>query len=1270
MDNLKRIELKNYKDIQKGSLNEYSNLYPSLDDPLFNVKIYNKKEFNDLKYDELKSKDITKYLDELVKQPFELSPHQQFIRNFLSYLTPYNSALLYHGLGTGKTCSAIQVCEEARKYMKQNGIQKKIIIIASPNVQTNFKTQLFDERKLKKVDDIWDIKSCTSNSFLKEINPTNMKGLSREKIIKQIKKIISQYYDFMGYIEFSNSVDRLLKKYSVNDPKKETDEVRRGKIRIIKKEFSNSLIVIDEVHNIRSGGESPNKKLGQNIINVVRYSDNLKLLLMSATPMFNTYKEIIWLINLMNLNDNRSLISIGDIFDKYGNFKIKDGKNIGKELFIRKMTGYISFVNGESPYTFPFRIYPYYFTNTNSLLQLNQKDEDFYPERQINGQRIIQGMSFIDLFINSIGSYQMYGYLYSIQELQNQLPNIEDLEQGEKGMGWQLIENPLRTLNFVFPNKNLDNWIQNRNNDNKVFVKQLVGTEGIRNVMNYNYSKKTDYEYKDECIEKYGAIFSPQLIHNFSNKLDFFIKNVKKSNGIILIYSQYIEGGCVPIALALEEFGFKRYQDGGGKNLFKTGHLNVEPIDAKTMKKKSEINPDKFKQANYVMITGDSNLSPNNSKEIKACTDEDNMYGEKVKVIIISKAGTEGIDFNNIRQVHILEPWYNMSRIEQTIGRAVRFMSHKLLSFSQRNVEIYLYGTKIEKQVIQNNNIIVKENIKLITDNPEVFNEDEQLLLQSEPIDLYIYRQAERKAIIIGNISRVMKEYAIDCNLNKNINNLTSDYIDKDLNIILSSGKNIEYKVGYKPYSHICDYKESCQYYCKPEIPDSMKKIQLDTQNKHYLENNINQIISQIQSLFKEFFILEKQKIISILNQIRSHSLIEINYALEKMVNDPNIILIDMFGRIGKCKNIEKYYFFQPNETDNVHLGYEERSKPIDFTFDKLEITNLIDIKDNKKKLEKELTIQKTKPLTSTSKSKKIDIPKEVISDIESIEKEIIIKKFVSLINEITNNYLKSLIIKTNEQIKRGDNDWYKHVGITIQRLKTLFEKELLQSFVIEHAFDELNFKNKKLIIVCLLDKEGNNRMNDYISYWNDKEDEYKIHIKHVMKTIFDFIKREIYISNDDLHSVYLIENSKLNIYLLDNNFDFKEMTPLDKREIIPKLKKKRINIENINNNIGFMMFINSINSNVFKFKDIREKRNKGARCDQAGKINTLKILNKIVNEEKYTKTNTRNNKAIQLCSEEEFLLRGFNHIKKNNLYWFFTYENAIINEIEKIQRK
>ena len=117
---------------------EYGYLYPILEDSKFNIKIAKKKEFYDSRYEEKTSEDFNN-IKEVAQRlcdntEFELAPHQMFVRNFMSFQTPYNGLLLFHGVGTGKTCSAISVCEEMRTYLNQLGITKRIIIVASPAV--------------------------------------------------------------------------------------------------------------------------------------------------------------------------------------------------------------------------------------------------------------------------------------------------------------------------------------------------------------------------------------------------------------------------------------------------------------------------------------------------------------------------------------------------------------------------------------------------------------------------------------------------------------------------------------------------------------------------------------------------------------------------------------------------------------------------------------------------------------------------------------------------------------------------------------------------------------------------------------------------------------------------------------------------------------------------------------------------------------------------------------------------------------------------------
>ena len=141
-------------------------------------------------------------------------------------------------------------------------------------------------------------------------------------------------------------------------------KISREGIKRLKKYFNNRLIIIDEVHNLKY-----NNKDAAHLINLVKYAENLRLLFLSATPMFNDPKEIVWLLNLMRINDRRPRIYSSDLFDSDNNLLIVEGKQVGRELLKEASIGYISYVRGENPYTFPYRIFPSQFSKGNALKQ-------------------------------------------------------------------------------------------------------------------------------------------------------------------------------------------------------------------------------------------------------------------------------------------------------------------------------------------------------------------------------------------------------------------------------------------------------------------------------------------------------------------------------------------------------------------------------------------------------------------------------------------------------------------------------------------------------------------------------------------------------------------------------------------------------------------------------------------------------------------------------------------------------------------------------------
>ena len=257
---------------------------------------------------------------------------------------------------------------------------------------------------------------------------------------------------------------------------------------------------------------------------------------------------------------------------------------------------------------------------------------------------------------------------------------------------------------------------------------------------------------------------------------------------------------------------------GNVRSLFKDPP--VENLDLKTY---TNTNARDAISAKYVMITGDKMLSPNNVIDLKAATQKENVNGDKVKVILISQAGSEGLDFKFIRQVHILEPWYNLSRIEQIIGRAVRHCSHKDLPFEKRNVEIFLYGSRLDDE-------------------------------NEEAADLYVYRLAETKSIKIGEVNRVLKEISVDCLLNSEQLNFSAEKLQQNVVQILSNGESINYQVGDKPYSEQCDYMERCLYQCKPtNIIGDINEL---SYSEAFIEMNTEKIIYRIKQLMKEKFFL------------------------------------------------------------------------------------------------------------------------------------------------------------------------------------------------------------------------------------------------------------------------------------------------------------------------------------------------------------------------------------------------------------------------------
>jgi len=1339
----------------------YDFLYPELNDPNFNIKIAKRKEFQDTQYDG-KIYDVKAQAEKMCNAEFELMPHQLFVKNFLSFQTPYNSLLLYHGLGTGKTCSAIGIAEEMRSYMKQTGGNQRIMIIASPNVQNNFRQQIFDERKLMMEGGNWNLNTCIGNALLKEINPSQVQNMPRDKVISQINSLITQYYTFMGYGELANYIKRNIATDGESGlSAKQQKQQEIGKIQAL---FNNRLVIIDEVHNIRIMQDNKEaKKTASLLMRVCKYAENMRLLLLSATPVFNDPREIIWLTNLLNAVDKRGQIDEKDVFTREGEFvksrTLPDGTQLedGEELLRRKLTGYVSYIRGENPYTFPYRIYPLDFAPGRQL-QL-----DNYPSMQMNKKPIEaeEKPSKTPLYMDPAGEYQRSAYNFIIKHLlhtsfsttdiygkEREMPTFENMES----FGYTQLREPLQSLNIIYPspafdafvgemensvdestdespqesveasveesveasvkstdespeelnlvesqaakeflggngedntptitaptittqvadpttntiqvndadeeyvdksvdNESVDETVDEESVDETVdeetlaqhaeIINNMIGKEGLSTVMIYEQTRtpfelRHNFKYQPDIMSKYGKIFHPDNIQKYSGKIASICNTIKQSTGIVMVYSQFIDGGVVPIALALEEMGFTRYGFASHtKSLFETAP--TAQVDATTFKTLAETeDKSTFHPAKYVMITGDKSFSPNNLADLKHVTGPSNKHGEQVRVVLITKAAAEGLDFKNIRQLHVLEPWYNMNRVEQIIGRGVRNLSHCMLPFEERNVEIYLHATAPDGD--------------------------------AEPADLYVYRYAEKKAIQIGTITRILKEIAVDCILNIGQTSFTLDKLNglaenQNIKLRLSSNQEIDYKIGDREGSGICDYM-NCDFVCSPTTVINPEDINNNTYGEHYVKMNYNAIAKRIRDVFREQPFYSRIQLLASIQILRTYPLEQIDYVLSMFTENPYNYIVDKYGRSGYLINAGEYYGFQPLEITDEQSSIYDRTVPVDYKPNEMYM---------ELPLEKEWS---RKPAAQVLEVDKPDIP-----NFGKIE-----KSYDSLVNELKSKFADINTEKVEHAKPRianravmdtAESDWYKHMGHVYEELENNVNipADVIDKYTVYHWMDMQLIEHKLIMLYHLY------KADTYIPTY--------VHESSI-KSYFD---EKMFMQGTD-KCIALGGNNHIELYIqVLETRQWKKAAAAIVRKYKDELRKKyHIEPSQLQPFVGFMHLFKK-NEMTFKMKEIAKQPvagkhaylNKGFKCSVMGKSEIVKFLNnKVLAKNPYfsgpgkgepikydVNTNAKNIMRIGLCVMMEIIMRYFNDSPNaGNQKWFLDVEETLANDLPKL---
>uniref|UniRef100_A0A6C0JDI7 Helicase ATP-binding domain-containing protein n=1 Tax=viral metagenome TaxID=1070528 RepID=A0A6C0JDI7_9ZZZZ len=407
-------------------------------------------------------------------------------------------------------------------------------------------------------------------------------------------------------------------------------------------------------------------------------------------------------------------------------------------------------------------------------------------------------------------------------------------------------------INAVVENLHISNY-----NDSESYEKWLKTHDFEQDVFDIpEVSEEEEESYAQACKRAIEQLSKDNLtiggvdtinLSSLSPKYVLMLKNIKSSPGNVFCYSQFrsVEGIEI-FRKSLDFNGYSKLETGDTKSadydVIQDGDMvrydkspdnwesyNVKSVseDRKTVELEGidgAIDIDRVFKCRYALWTGTESVEERRKTQ-STYNSMENMYGQNCLILLTTQSGAEGISLMNVRQVHIMEPYWNNVRIEQVIGRARRIKSHIYLPERHRNVMIYKYIIKFTAKQLDGTWIkdMDKEDISKMKDGEEngfvkgdYVDKDGDEAAELEGFQSYmkslsmeiskydngqtsdqvLHNIAENKELILNKFLKSMKETAIDCEFNK-ADNIQSDPENKLLNCyIIDSESKYTYELS------------------------------------------------------------------------------------------------------------------------------------------------------------------------------------------------------------------------------------------------------------------------------------------------------------------------------------------------------------------------------------------------------------------------------------------------------------------------------------------
>jgi hypothetical protein len=747
----------------------------------------------------------------------DLKPYQKLVRDYLVIETPYRGVLLYHGLGSGKTRSAIAIAESLMS-------NKKIYVLTPASLEDNFleeirvagdpiymKEQHWEEKKIRSAEDRELAKSMSiSDSFLDAnghffitvpglpsnynvLPPAIAKGVSN-----QIDDIIHQRFNFIRYNGINKSnVDKLFPSPQM---------------------FDDTVVIIEEAHNL-VGAVVNESELKTRVYDYIYRARNCKVVALSGTPAINSPHEISYLMNLLRGPIERISIPtksamawdealMSAFFRSIKDVDTVEYNSVKRVIMLTRNPPNFESVYNEKGSRIAVKYNKDFDQNPDIKAWVKTWKTEFEikftgVELSDEDKFVVENLEclpteyeeFMKTFVDGLNIRNPIMFAHRIQGLvsyykgadENLLPKRLDEDKT-----LQKVEMSDEEY-FVYLTERFIEYKTEVNRKRKVSLDDQLGSFRPRTRQVCNYAVPQDLRVtmtvegevdeenepdNSQIIEKLRAEPEKYLkgagLARYSPKMARMLADLNETVGKFgdlnnqFVYSEYVSlGGLGTFSAVLDNNGYQKYRVIKESGIWKEDPSMKPDVPGYALYTGGTGGKDKEEREIYRQIFNGkySDTFPQSLKD--SLTDKP----KRLCILMASKAGAEGITLLKTRNVYIMEPYWNPSRTDQVIGRAIRLNSHIALPLEDRNVTVKLYMSVFTQEQATTSDADKAPNIVAIRRNDMVLKryEGDEPRETFMTTDEYLYEVSYEKNRLIKSISTILKQAAVDCEIHRKL---------------------------------------------------------------------------------------------------------------------------------------------------------------------------------------------------------------------------------------------------------------------------------------------------------------------------------------------------------------------------------------------------------------------------------------------------------------------------------------------------------------------